>query len=225
MSTQLTELETAVSSSTAVVGQLVETRELYGGLQEKLSAAEKNLAEVSADRDRLKSQESALHRHIGDLEIEISSLQKDKKIEDTQFKDADMSSELQIQLEATSAALTESTYECKTKESEMQEMKLKLTETIEKLETAENEIADLKSEKFKIQDEAQKTEHRVREELTRANLAAKDQHRAGFEQERHKLKREKILAEKNAQKAAEELASLKCSMVLFPQLADIVTGY
>ncbi|KKZ68252.1 hypothetical protein EMCG_06075 [[Emmonsia] crescens] len=211
MSIQLTELETAVSSSTAVVGQLAETRELYGGLQEKLSTAEKNLTEVSADRDRLKSQESALHLHIGDLEIEISSLQKDK-IEDTQFKDADMSSELQIQLEATSAALTESTYECKTKESEMHEMKLKLTETIEKLETAENEIADLKSEKFKIQDEAQRTEHRVREELTRANLAAKDQHRAGFEQERHKLKREKILAEKNAQKAAEELASLKCSM-------------
>ncbi|OJD19543.1 hypothetical protein AJ78_00514 [Emergomyces pasteurianus Ep9510] len=211
VSTQLTDLETAVNSSRAVVGQLAEARELYGRLQEKLNAAEKNLAEVSADRDRLRSQEAGLQRHIGDLKIEISSLQRDE-IEDTQFKDADISSELRIQLEATSAALARVTDEFKTKESEIQERELKLAEAIEKLGAAECKITELQSEKLKCQEKALETEHRVREELARANLAAKDQHRAWFEQERHKLTREKLLAEKNLQKAVEELDSVKCSL-------------
>ncbi|OJD25716.1 hypothetical protein ACJ73_02917 [Blastomyces percursus] len=210
-STQLTGLEAAVKSSTEVVSQLAEARESHGNLKEKLNAADESLQMVSADRDRLKSQEASLQRHIRDLEIEISSLEKNK-IGDTQFRDADMSSELQIQLEATSASLTEVTNELKEKQSEIDDLELKLTETIERLGAAESEIAGLTSEKLKIRDEAQKTEHRVREELTRANLAAKDQHRARFEQEQHKLKREKILAEKNAQVVAEELNSVKISL-------------
>ncbi|OAT00703.1 hypothetical protein, variant 1 [Blastomyces dermatitidis ER-3] len=211
VSSQLTGLETAVKSNTEVVCQLAEARELHGNLQEKLNAADKSLHMVSADRDRLKSQEASLQRRIRDLEIEISSLQKNK-IEDAQFRDADMSSELQIQLEATSASLTEVSNELKEKQSEISDLELKLTDTIERLAAAESEIAGLTSERLKIRDEAQKTEHRVREELTRANLAAKDQHRAWFEQERHKLKREKILAEKSAQKVAEELNSVKISL-------------
>ncbi|KLJ09944.1 hypothetical protein EMPG_14640 [Blastomyces silverae] len=211
VSTQLTGLEAAVKSSREVVCQVAEARELHGNLQEKLNAAEKSLHMVSADRDRLEFQEASLQRHIRDLEIEISSLQKNK-IEDTQFRNAHMSSELQIQLEATSASLTEVTNELKEKQSEISDLEFKLMETIERLGAAESEIAGLTSEKLTIRDEARKTEHRVREELTRANLAAKDQHRAWFEQERHKLKREKILAEKNAQKATEELNSVKISL-------------
>ncbi|EEH05707.1 predicted protein [Histoplasma capsulatum G186AR] len=211
LSTQLTGIESAVNSNAGAVCQLAEVRELYGGLQEKLNAAERSLAEVSADRDKVKSQGESLQRHIRDLELEISSLQKNE-IDETHFKDAGMLSDLRIQLEATSAALTEVTKELKTKESEMRDMKQKLRETIEKLGTAEIEIVDLKSKSLRIRDEAQKTEHKVREELTRANLAAKDQHRAWFEQEQHKLQREKIVAEKNAQKASEELNSVKCSL-------------
>ncbi|OAX80787.1 hypothetical protein ACJ72_04873 [Emergomyces africanus] len=211
ISTQLTDLDTAVRSGRAVVDQLAEARELYGGFQEKLHAVEKNLAEVSADRDRLMSQEADLQRHIGDLKIEISSLQRNE-IENNQFKDADKSSELQIQLGVTSAALDKVTAEFKAKESETHEMELKLAETIEKLRAAEYKIANLQSENFNLQEEARKTEHKVREELTKANLAAKDQHRAWFEQERHKLTREKTLAENNAQKAIEELDAVKCSL-------------
>ncbi|ODH13149.1 hypothetical protein ACO22_07553 [Paracoccidioides brasiliensis] len=207
--TQLTELETAISSSAATFGQLVEARELNGSLQEKLKAVEKDLARVSVDCERLISQEETLQRHIRDLENEIASLRKDEGGKNTQLKDVDMSSELQIQLEATSAALMEVTDGIKTKETEKQEMELKLAETVRKLEGAVGEIADLKNEKFKIQEEAQRTEQRVRKELTRANLAAKDQHKAFFEQERHKLRREKVLADKKALKTVEELAKTK----------------
>ncbi|EEH38319.2 hypothetical protein PAAG_01240 [Paracoccidioides lutzii Pb01] len=215
--TQLTELETAITSSAATFGQLVEARELNGSLQEKLKTVEKDLARVSADCERLISQEETLQRHIRDLEIEIASLQKDEG-GNTQLKDVDMSSELQIQLEATSAALMEVTDEIKTKETEMQEMELKLAETVRKLEGAVGEIADLKNEKFKIQEEAQRTEQRVRKELTRANLAAKDQHIAFFEQERHKLRREKVLADKKTLKTAEELAITKRTLMNLQQV-------
>ncbi|PGH15003.1 hypothetical protein AJ79_02683 [Helicocarpus griseus UAMH5409] len=208
VSVHLTELEAAVNSAASVVSQLAEARQLNGSLQEKLKTTETSLADVAADRDKLKSQEAALQRHIGDLEIEISTLQKDET-EITQFKEAEMSSELQIQLEATSAALTQVTDGIRTKEIEMQEIQLKLAETTQKLMDAERRVEELENEKLSIQDKAQRTEQRVREELTRANLAAKDQNRAWFEQERHKLKREKLLADTGAQKTAEQLAATK----------------
>ncbi|KAK2809465.1 hypothetical protein FQN50_003733 [Emmonsiellopsis sp. PD_5] len=211
ISNQLTELNTAIGSNNVLVGQLAETRELNGSLQEKLKAVEITLSGVSADRDNLQSHEAVLQQHIADLETEVASLQK-VELDNSELMASDISSELQIQLESTSAALTEATDAIKTKDTELREIESKLAETIQKSDAVETELVKLREEKTKIQQNAERTEHRVREELTRANLATKDQIRAYFEQEQHKLKREKLTAERSMERMAEQLKSTKLSL-------------
>ncbi|KAK2783041.1 hypothetical protein FQN52_000486 [Onygenales sp. PD_12] len=211
ISNQLTELNTAIDSNNVLVGQLAEARELNGSLQEKLKVVEITLSGVSADRDNLKSHEAVLQQHIADLEIEVASLQK-VELDNSELRVSDISSELQIQLESTSAALTEATDAFKTKDTELREIEVKLAETSQNLDAVEMELVKLREEKMEIQRKAEKTEHRVREELTRANLATKDQIRASFEQEQHKLKREKLTAERSMERMAEQLKSTKLSL-------------
>lgn len=210
---QLNDLKAAMSSASAAADQLDDVRQHNGQLQENIRNVESALAQSDSERNSLKANEAALKEELCSLEAETVGLRKE--IEVQSHEDMNATSELQLQLEATSSALAEATESTRTSEAEIQSLALQLENAKNSHEVSEIFIASLQAEKSKIEEDVRAVEQKVREELTRASLKSKDQSRALFEQEQHKLMREKRLAEQNAQKTKEQLEAAKRSVVCF----------
>lgn len=219
---RLNDIDAVFSSTSKTADQLGEAKEVNGQLQEKLRGVESALEQSDTDREKLKSNEEHLNEQIRNLQTEITDLKDEMAAQS--HGDANTASEMQIQFDATSSALTEATESVRAKENEIQSLNSELQETKNSLESSEVLIATLETERSQIQGDASKIEQRVREELARASLKSKDQSRALFEQEQHKLNREKELAEKNAQKFKEQLEVTKSSLVcaLFARLRRLL---
>ncbi|KAL1960379.1 hypothetical protein VTO42DRAFT_8339 [Malbranchea cinnamomea] len=210
MVSKLRDLQQAIDSTSTVVNQLAEARELIGRLQEKLSSAESSLALSNADRDDLREREMLLKERIRSLESDMVELKKE--LETQSHGTMNVTSEMQIQLEVVSCALAKATENLRAKDAQLQSLEAELTSTRMSLENSEVLVATLQTEKAKLEEDARKIEQKVREELARASLKSKDQSRALFEQEQHRLMREKASAEREVQKVKEQLERTKRSI-------------
>jgi hypothetical protein len=213
LKSQLNDITSGFVSNTSCAEQLAEARELNGRLQEKLSATEVALCRACADCNNLKSQEAILQEQITSLEADVALFQKHNLDADRVHDSSNHTPELQVQLGTTPVVLTEESEKLKAREIEIRDTQHTLNETKLNLERANIQIVSLEAEKIALQENAREIERKVREELVRASLTSKDQNRAWFEQELHKLKREKLIAEQDVEKIKEQLESTKYSLV------------
>lgn len=215
---QLDGLRIDICSASNTAKQLAEIREQNGRLQQKIEGAESALSQSNTERDSLRTTETDLREKMRSLEEELSILQREMQAQSHQY--ANSTSELQLQLEANSSALEEAIEKEKTREAEIQSLISDLEQTKSNLEDSEIFVATLQEEKTKIEKDAREAEKKIREELARASLRSKDHSRALFEQEQHKLMREKRLAEQDAQKIKEQLETAKRTLVCSSSLRN-----
>ncbi|KAK2732459.1 hypothetical protein FQN57_002625 [Myotisia sp. PD_48] len=207
---KLKAVESSVQSSSSAACQLTNAQEINGKLQGQLGAAEAKLSQALTDYNHAKVTEDALKTHLADLQHELS--QSKEQFEHSRLEGDAKVSELQRRLEETTSTLNKTIENLQSKQLEFEELEQALKESTVKLEMTEAKVSCLESEKAEAEEKSRSTELRVREELTRESLKTKDQNRAWFEQEKHKLIQEKLRAKKDSIVAKEQLESIKASL-------------
>lgn len=214
---QFEKFEDILNFSASTTEHLIRARELNGRLEEKLKTVEETLERTTTERNKYMSVEKHLQKRISDLEVELTSARQqpvNPPIDSTQYKEEqDRVSQLQTQLEEAATIIAEEREKSKSKENEICELHHSLGETKASLEDSKHRMAQAEMENAELQEQTRRVEYRVREELSRASLTSRDQNRAWFEQQVHKLKQEKLTAENSAARAQEQLAIAKESLV------------
>ncbi|PGH13095.1 hypothetical protein AJ80_06467 [Polytolypa hystricis UAMH7299] len=208
---QLDDIKSTFASNLALAEQLAQLQRANDDLRQNLDLSESRIVQRNSDYEQLKLKEENLQNLICNLEAEVLALHAEKS-DTAQFQESEVTSELQTQLEATTAALTEATNKMKSKDEEMQEAERNLEEKTHQLEVAENRLIALQVENSEAQEKVSRIEQKIREEMTRASLRSKEQNKAWFEQEQHRLRREKVTAEKMVEKMKEQLGTMKFSL-------------
>ena len=207
----LSDLKSDICSTFTTAEQLSEIKEQNGRLQEKIENAESALLQVNTERENLRALENNLREKTRSLEDELTTLRREMEAQSHGYSNE--ISALQVQLEATASSLEEASEQKKAREAEVQSLISDLGHTKSDLEKSESLVATLQEEKIKMEKDAREVEQKIREELARATLKSKDHSRALFEQEQHKLMREKRLAEQDARRAKEQLEMAKNNFV------------
>ncbi|KAL2012336.1 hypothetical protein VTN00DRAFT_5054 [Thermoascus crustaceus] len=215
LSEQLEKIEAALGSNMNLSEQLTQAYEKHGRLEENLKTAESTIASLTTTVEDLKLQETNLKQRVTELEADLSEAQKRQEVStgiNTSHKDSE-APELRIQLEATSAALKEAEERLRIKDSEIECVNQSLLEAKNMVQETERHVEEIASEKNALAEEIRGVELKVREELSRASLISRDQNRAQFEQQLHKIKREKAIVEKESAKMKEQLDALQASLL------------
>ncbi|KAL2002924.1 hypothetical protein VTN02DRAFT_5521 [Thermoascus thermophilus] len=212
---QLRKIEAVLGSNTNLSEHLTQAYAKHGRLEENLKTAESTISSLTKSVEDLKLQETDLRKRITDLEADLSEAQKLQDLSagnNTSQEDSE-AAELRIQLEATSAALAEAEERLRIKESEIERVNQSLLEAKNMVQEAERHVEDVESEKNAMAEEIRGVELKVREELSRASLISRDQNRAQFEQQLHKIRREKAMVERDSAKMKEHLDALQASLI------------
>jgi chromosome segregation ATPase len=214
---QFEKFEDSLNSSVSTMEHLAQAHELNGRLEEKLKAVEETLVRATRDCERSMSVEKDLREKISDLEADLEAARQPLVNPPTSSMQAkeeqDRLSRLQIQLQETSTALLEEKEKVKSKESEVCDLRRDLSEIERSLEDTTHRMKAMEIENAELHDQVRHVEYKVREELSRASLTSRDQNRAWFEQQVHKLKQEKVAAENSAVRFQEQLAIMQESLV------------
>lgn len=217
LSDQLRKIEAVFGSNTNLSEQLTQAYEKYGRLEENLKTAESTISSLTKIVEDLKLQETNLKQRVTELEADISEARKLQDVSagnNTSHEDSE-EPELRIQLEATSAALAEAEERLRIKESEIERVNQSLLEAKNMVQETERHVEEVELEKNALAEEIRGVELKVREELSRASLISRDQNRAQFEQQLHRIKREKAIVERDSAKVKEQLDALQASLVRF----------
>ncbi|KAJ9298580.1 hypothetical protein DTO271G3_3547 [Paecilomyces variotii] len=211
---QLQRVEDVMSSSMITSHELADARERQGRLEEKLKASEETVVKLQEITKELKLRESELTGESVRLKESLADCQRE--INDAAMKEREDVSptvpELQIQLQTTSAALAEALESIKDKESHIETLQQGLVETRMNTANAEERIEQLEREKATLKDEMSHLEVKIREELGRASVIARDKIKAQFEQQLHRAQKEKSALQAGAQKLEQTISELKATI-------------
>lgn len=213
---QLQVVEDGVSSDSALFKQLITTQQTCGSLHEKLDAVGPGFGNLTVSIRNLEGQEINLSGQIEEFAKRLSEIQLRAQEVSQASEASNRSAEdsaIWLQLQEISAELRLVEERLKAKETENENIKLSLLEATEKVQEAEGKATQLEAEKSELHDKIQFIESKVREELNRASVIARDQNKAKFEQQIHKLVREKMDIEKDAERMKEQLERAKKSLV------------
>ncbi|KAK2761645.1 hypothetical protein FQN54_001473 [Arachnomyces sp. PD_36] len=208
--------EEVLNSNASVTEHLIQARELNGRLEEKFRTVEEKLAYAKTENNRYVSIEKSLQQRISDLEAELQTAQQQlssHSIDTARYEEEqDRVSQLQAQLEETLAGLAEERETVKSKENKVFDLQCSLVKAKASLEDTMHRMAGVEKENLELQEQIRRVEYRVREELSRATLMSRDQNRACYEQQVHRLKQEKVVAESSAARLQEQLSTAKASL-------------
>lgn len=212
ISTQFSAIEAAIKLNNQEIAKLDKTQESNHFFRDKLEESRASVFELTAGRDSFKLHSENLQKQIKSLEYEVCHL---RNAELVAAAEADVSADLKRQLEAKSVSLNEADCSVKKKENEIHDLEQRLSSALEQLAASTAKIDGLEAEKSQLQAQVFETEHRIRQELTRANMTAKQQSKALFEQEKHRYLKEKGLIEKSLEKVTQQLQSAGSSLVCY----------
>lgn len=208
MNGQLKNVEDIILTSLISPKELAESQEQRGRLEEKLRASENTARQLKLREEELTEQVNSLKYNLAKSE---------KAIEDISLKNSGEEvptmSEVQIQLQTTSVALTEALESLKDKEAQINTLNQSLLEERQSAENTKERLKQMELERTTLTDKVQHAEARVREELGRASVISRDQIKAQFEQRFHQMQKEKTALQKNVEKLGQAINELKVSMV------------
>ncbi|KAJ9305899.1 hypothetical protein DTO217A2_4642 [Paecilomyces variotii] len=208
---QLQRVEDVMSSSLITSHEFADARERQGRLEEKLKTSEETVLKLREITKELKLRETELTGES--MRLKESLADCEREMNDAAIKSREdmfpTVPELQIQLQTTSAALTEALESIKDKESQIETLQQGLVETRLNTANAEERLEQLEREKATLKDEMCHMEAKIREELGRASVIARDKIKAQFEQQLHRAQKEKTALQTGAQKLEQTISELK----------------
>ncbi|KAE8389229.1 hypothetical protein BDV23DRAFT_173263 [Aspergillus alliaceus] len=181
-------------------------------LHERLEDCVSSIDKLCAFLDVIQNRENGLAQQIEHLESRLFEVQIPEKSEPTAAETQERV-ELELKIQQLSAELSRSEEKLLSRTAENEGIRLSLLEAVTKGQEAEARASNLESETTTLRAEVEAIETKVREELNRASVIARDQHRAKYEQQIHELLREKVELNKGIQKVKHEL--LKVQKALF----------
>lgn len=190
-------------------------KEACGSLQKKLEIMGPDVCTLNATILGVEEKESGLMRQIEEFERSLIEAREIAKQAPTLPENEDCSATVEItsQLEKISEELRIAQDALQTKDTENELVNHSLLRTTEALQEAETRTALYEAEIRSLKQQAQSVESKVREELNRASVIARDQNRARFEQQLHEILKEKEAVEKDLEKTKELLATVQQSQV------------
>ncbi|RHZ53402.1 hypothetical protein CDV55_100711 [Aspergillus turcosus] len=210
---QLKVFENNNGSYMALLKQLGINGEQYNALRERLEALEPSMHRINSSLTTLEEKEIDLVQHITHLEKSISEGQNPALATDVCGLSTENAA-LKNQIEQLSIKVSSAEENAKAKELESEEAKCALLEVTAKMQEEMKRAQDLEAEGASLRQETISIETKIREELNRASVISRDQTKARFEQQIHKLLREKVEAEKDMATIRESLAEAQASMVI-----------
>ncbi|GIJ89570.1 hypothetical protein Asppvi_008513 [Aspergillus pseudoviridinutans] len=197
----------------ALLKQLGLNEEQYNAVRERLEALEPSMHKINSSLRSLNEKEIDLAQHITHLEKSISEGQTPALATDVCGLSMENAA-LKDQLEQLSIKMSSAEENAKAKELETEEAKRALLEVTAKMQEEMKRAQDFEAEAVSLRQKTISIETKIREELNRASVISRDQTKARFEQQIHKLLREKVEAEKDMATIRELLAEAQASMVI-----------
>ena len=183
-------------------------KEACGSLQEKLDIMGPDVCALNATILGVEEKESGLVRQIKEFERSLTEARGSAQAPTLlEHEDCPATVEITSQLENVSKELRIAQDALQAKDAENQHVSHSLLKITEALQEAETRAALYEAEVGSLQQQVQAVETRVREELSRASVIARDQNRAKFEQRLHGILKEKKAVEKDLEKTKELLAT------------------
>jgi chromosome segregation ATPase len=210
---QLNLFENNNGSYMALLKQLGINEKQYNAVRERLEALEPSMHKINSSLTTIEEKEIDLVQHITHLEKSISEGQNPALATDVCALSTENAA-LKNQIEQLSIKVSSAEDNAKAKELESEEAKRALLEVTAKMQEEMKRAQDLEAEAVSLRQKTISIEKKIREELNRASVISRDQTKARFEQQIHKLLREKVEAEKGMATIRESLAEAQASMVI-----------
>lgn len=201
-------MESLLAKTVENADKMAGVHEMNGTLHSKLESVELSLSEVSKARDKLQNEQQQSRKQIEDLEMEVGALREVRH-----QHESETTTKLNHELENLSSKFTKATQELEEKNKVIFELQEGLSSKSHENRTMNEKLQVLEMERTDLKKENSRVELNVRQEMMRANIAAKEQNKAALEQERYKMKRERALVEQTLEKMKGELESTKKSLV------------
>ncbi|KAI5296255.1 hypothetical protein KEM52_004881 [Ascosphaera acerosa] len=191
--------------------QFASIQEAVAGHAARLESTEQSVKVLHQEREQLREEihELKLQLQRASQDIEKS---RQESLKATEAQIAEVTAEMKQHLQASQDSLQHVKAQLRLKESALQELQGELSAATKRSEEATAAVTQVRSEKASLEATAAQTERTIREELTRASLAAKEQDQAWLEQEKHKLNREKEQSMKLLDAMAQQLEITKASL-------------
>ncbi|GFG09285.1 hypothetical protein IFM5058_04347 [Aspergillus udagawae] len=195
----------------ALLKQLGLNEEQYNAVRERLEALEPSMHKINSSLTTPNEKEIDLAQHITHLEKSISERQNPALATDV-CRLSTENAALKNQIKQLSTNVSSAEENAKAKKLETEEAKRALLEVTAKMQEEMKRAQDFEAEAVSLRQKTISIETKIREELNRASVVSRDQTKARFEQQIHKLLREKVEAEKDMATIRESLAEAQASM-------------
>lgn len=204
----------AVDSISALFKQFGADKETCAMLSANLESVAPKICNLTTSIVDLDEKESSLVQRLEEITSALSDAQAQAKVAlESQTWDQPANNELQVQLDEASAKFNMAQASLEAKERENEDVRRLLSEAMAQAHVAESRSTQLESEVAALKGNMEAIERNVREELNRASVISRDQIRAKFEQQLHKVLKDKADTEKDAQRIKEQLESAQQSVV------------
>ena len=225
---QLTSIGDSFGPDSDIFKQLIENKEACGSLHGRFESIGPNISILYEAIQGLGEKEMCLVQQMEELGSGISQTRIAMKEPPACLENHNNSTaiaEMESRLEKMSQELAMAQEALQAKDSESESTKRSLLETSKTAQETEARAVQHECEVAALQQKIQSIESKVREELNRASVISRDQTRAKFEQQLHKIVKEKEDAEKEMQKTKEILDAAQQSQVknTYPPMVQTAT--
>ncbi|KAI9039993.1 uncharacterized protein KD926_008684 [Aspergillus affinis] len=207
---QLRYLADSMNTGSSILQKLSENEKCCGVLQKSLGVIIPTIDNLNSSMKIMDGKGHDITRQIEHLGKSISEIKIPDKVELVPVEPcmhAKEKIELELQVQKLVAELKIAGEALKDKECHNEETNNALLEATSKIQETEARVKQLKTQIIKLEDNVKTTEVNVREELNRASIVARDEHRKRFEQQLHGVLREKTEIEKEINKLQEQLVN------------------
>ncbi|GAB1202871.1 hypothetical protein APSETT445_001495 [Aspergillus pseudonomiae] len=209
---QLESVRENVGTESALLKRLAANEVTCISLYERLEACAPSIDKLRTFLESAQKKENSLAQQLEHLETRLSELQTTETTEPTAAEIKERA-ELELRLQQLSDELRTTDESLRSRATENEEMRLSLLEAVTKGQEAEARANRFESETIVLRDEVKAIESKIREELNRASVISRDQHRVKYEQQIHELLREKGEMRKSVEKVQNELMEAQKALI------------
>ncbi|KAH8427934.1 uncharacterized protein LDX57_005637 [Aspergillus melleus] len=206
---QLQYLADSMNTGSIILQKLSENEKCCGTLQESLGAIIPTIDSLNSSMKIIDDKGLDITRQMEHLGKSISDIKIPDKVELVPVEPcmhAQEKIELERQVQNLVAELKIAAETLKDKECHNEKTSNALLEAMSKVDETEAHAEQFKSQIIELEDQAKTIEANVREELNRASIVARDEHKKRFEQQLHRALQEKSEIERHLIKLQEQLA-------------------
>ncbi|KAE8418467.1 hypothetical protein BDV36DRAFT_159681 [Aspergillus pseudocaelatus] len=201
---QLRSVQEDMGSESALLKRLSANVVTCTSLHKKLEACAPSIDKLGSFLEVVQEKENSFAQQMKQLETRLSEMQTPETTEPTTAEIKERV-ELDLRIQQLSDELRTTEESLRSRAIENEEIKLSLLEAVTKGQEAEGRASKFESQAIALQDEVKAIESKIREELNRASVISRDQHRVKYEQQIHELLRERGELLKNVEKVRDEL--------------------